>query len=103
MEKEKLSAREAALIASARREAEARKGSAPEAVTPHAAAPAAPQPAAQEKPKASPAERLARLMAEEHAETERRKKKMRRYGIIVPAVIVGIFALWVLRASSRRR
>jgi uncharacterized membrane protein len=41
-------------------------------------------------------------MAEEHAETERRKKKMRRYGIIIPAAIIGIFALWVLRASSRR-
>jgi hypothetical protein len=42
-------------------------------------------------------------MAEEHAETERRKKKMRRYGIVIPAAIVAIFALWVLRASSRRR
>jgi len=103
MEKDKLSAREAALVALARREAEARKGPAPAAATPHAAAPAAPQLAAQEKPKPSPAERLARLMAEEHAETERRKKKMRRYGIVIPAAIVGIFALWVLRAGSRRR
>jgi hypothetical protein len=42
-------------------------------------------------------------MAEEHAETERRKKKMRRYGIIIPAAIIGIFALWVLSAGSRRR
>jgi hypothetical protein len=100
MDKDKLSAREAALIAQARREAEARKGAAPAAGPPQAAAPAAPQPAAQDKP--SPAERLARLMAEEHAETERRKKKMRRYGIIIPAAIIGIFALWVLRASSRR-
>jgi hypothetical protein len=96
MEKEKLSAREAALIASARREAEARKGSAPAAATPHAAAPAA-----QDRP--SPAERLAQLMAEEHAETERRKKKMRRHGIIIPAAIIGIFALWVLSAGLRRR
>jgi hypothetical protein len=103
MEKEKLSAREEALIALARREAEARKGSAPSAATPHAAAPAALPPSVQEKPKPSPAERLAQLMAEERAETERRKKKMRRYGIIVPAAIVGIFALWVLRAGSRRR
>ena len=103
MEKEKLSAREAALIVAARREAEARKGSVPVAATPHAAASAVPQPAAPEKPKASPAERLAQLMAEERAETERRKKKMRRYGIIIPAAIVGIFALWVLRAGSRRR
>jgi len=103
MDKEKLSAREAALIALARREAEARKGSAPPAAIPRATAPAGTQASAQEKPKASPAERLARLMAEEHAETERRKKKMRRYGIIIPAAIVGIFALWVLRAGSRRR
>jgi len=103
MEKEKLSAREAALIAQARREAEARTGSAPAAATPHAAAPAAPQPAKQERPKPSPAERLAQLMAEEHAETERRKRKMRRYGIIIPAAIIGIFALWALRAPSRRR
>jgi len=102
MEKEKLSAREAALIASARREAEARKGPAPAAAAPRAA-PAAPQPSAQEKPKASPAERLVQLMAEERAETERRKKKMRRYRIIIPAAIIGIFALWVLRAGSRRR
>ena len=98
MDKEKLSAREAALIAAARREAEARREAAPGAATPRAASPAA-----QEKPMASPAERLAQLMAEERAETERRKKKMRRYGIIVPAAIVGIFALWVLRAGSRRR
>src|SRR5438309_4431999 len=41
MDKEKLSAREAALIAAARREAEARKGSAPAAVIPRAAAAAA--------------------------------------------------------------
>jgi len=98
MDKEKLSAREAALIAAARREAEARREAAPVAATQRAASPAA-----QEKPMASPAERLAQLMAEERAETERRKKKMRRYGIIVPAAIVGIFALWVLRAGSRRR
>ena len=103
MDKEKLSAREAALIAQARREAEARKGSAPAAETLYSAPAAAPPPATQEKPKASPAERLAQLMAEERAETERRKKKMRRYGIIIPAAIVAIFALWVLRAPSRRR
>ena len=101
MEEKKLSAREAALVALAHREAEARKGTASAAPSP--AQPAARQGTAQEKPKPSPAERLAQLMAEEHAETERRKKKMRRYGIVIPAAIVAIFALWVLRASSRRR
>src|SRR6266849_1412361 len=98
MEKEKLSAREAALIAQARREAEARKGSAPAAATPRAASPAP-----QEKSKASPAERLAQLMAEERAETERRKKKMRRYGIVIPAAILVVFALWVARVLTGRR
>ena len=101
MEEKKLSAREAALVALARREAEARKGTA--SASPSPAQPAARQATAQEKPKPSPAERLAQLMAEEHAETERRKKKMRRYGIVIPAAIVAIFALWVLRASSGRR
>src|SRR5256885_11837272 len=71
MEKEKLSSRGAALIAQGRREAAAQKGGNPP-----------PAAAAEEKPKASPAERLAQLMAEERAETARRKKKMRRYGLI---------------------
>jgi len=103
MDKEKLSAREAALIAQARREAEARKGSAPAAETPYSAPAAAPPPAAQEKPKASPAERLAQLMAEERAETTRRKTKMRRYGMIISAGILAAFALWLMRVFSRRR
>jgi len=100
---EKLSEKEAALLAAARREAEARRaGSAVPSVQAVRAAPAASQPAEREKAKLSPAERLALLMAEERAETERRKKKMRRYGVIVPAVTVAIFALWVLRSSRRR-
>ena len=101
---EKLSDKEAALLAAARRDAEARRaGSSAPAVQAVRAAPASPRPAEQEKAKLSPAERLALLMAEERAETERRKKKMRRYGIMVPAATVAIFALWVLRSSSRRR
>ena len=99
MEEKKLSARQAALISQARREAEALKAGVP-ARTP----PAAPATGAQpDKPKPTPAERLEQLMAEERAETERRKKKMRRYGIAIPAAIVAIFALWALRAPSRRR
>jgi len=100
MEKGELSAREAALIAEARREAEALKGGA--SAAPHAA-PAAQQPAAQEKPKPGPAERLAQLMAGERAETARRKKRMRRYGLIISAAILAAFALWLMRAFSRRR
>jgi hypothetical protein len=107
MEKGELSAREAALIAEARREAGALKGGA--SAAPHAAAaaphadPAAQQPAAREKPKPGPAERLAQLMAGERAETARRKRKMRRYGLIISAAILAAFALWLVRAFSRRR
>jgi len=84
MDKEKLSAREQALLAEAR-EAVARKG-----------APAAPE------AKATPAERLALLMETERAETLERKRKMRRYGIGISAAILALFALWVLRATRRR-
>ena len=102
MEKEKLSSREAALVAQARREAEALKsGNPPPGGAGRAAAPATV--AAEEKPKASPAERLAQLMAEERAETARRKEKMRRYGLIGSAAILAAFALWLLRVFSRRR
>ena len=101
MEDKKLSAREAALIAQARRESEARKAGLPAAARP--ASLGAPQPPPREKRAQTPEERLARLMAEEHAETERRKKKMRRYGIFIPAAIIALFALWVLRAPRRRR
>ena len=100
---EKLSDKEAALLAAARREAEARRAGSAPAVQAVRAASALPRSAEKEKAKPSPAERLALLMAEERAETERRKKKMRRYGIIVPAATMAIFALWVLRSSSRRR
>ena len=92
MEKEKPSFREAALVAQARREAEAQKSGNPP-----------PAAAAEEKPKASPAERLAQLMAKERAKTARRKKKMRRYGLIGSAAILAAFALWLLRVFSRRR
>jgi hypothetical protein len=103
MEKEGLSAKEAALIAQARREAEALKRGAPAAPAPQAAPPAARQRESPDKPKPSPAERLAQLMAEERAETERRKKKMRRYGIFIPGAILAVFVLWMVRAFTRRR
>ena len=102
MEKEKLSTREAALIARARREAETLKNGNPPPGGAERAAPPAPA-AAEERPKAGPAERLAQLMAEERAETARRKKKMRRYGLIGSAVILAAFALWLMRVFSRRR
>ena len=96
---EKLSAKEAALLAAARREARALTGAAPAP----AAAPAKPRPAAPEKPQPSPAERIAQIMAAERAETERRKKRLRHYGIIFPTAIVAMATLWVVRALFRRR
>jgi hypothetical protein len=99
VEKEKLSAREAALIAQARREAEALKRA--PAAAPAASAPAESRAHTPEKP--DPVERMAKLMAEEHAETVRRNKKMRRYGLFISGAILAAFALWLMRVFSRRR
>ena len=99
MDKDKLSARETALIDQARREAEALKGA--PATAPFAAAPEGKQTRAPRNPDL--VERMAQLMAEERAETARRKKKMRRYGLIGSAAILAAFALWLMRAFSRRR
>jgi|SRR6185503_16689295 len=99
MEKEKLSARETALIEEARREAGAIKRA--PATAPPAAAPEERQGRVPEK--RDLVERMAQLMAEERAETARRKTKMRRYGLIIAAAILALFALWVTRIFSRRR
>jgi len=99
MEEKKLSEREAALIAEARREAEALKRA--PATAPLAAAHEEGQ--AHTREKLDPAERLAQLMAEERAKTGRRKKKMRRYGMIISGAILAAFALWLVRVFSRRR
>jgi hypothetical protein len=90
MENDKLSDRERALLAEARREAAARK------LAPAAAA---------EPAKAAPtqAERLAQLMADERAETLQRKKRMRRYGLAISGAILALFALWLARAFRPRR
>jgi hypothetical protein len=82
MDKRKLSPKEQALLAEARREA---------------AAPG------QAKQPLTPAERLAQLMEEERAETLQRKKKMRRYGIGISGAILALFVLWLLRAFRPRR
>jgi len=81
MEKDKLSAREKDLIAEARREAGSPRA---------------------EKTAPTPAERLAQLMAEEHAQTLERKRKMRRYGLTISGAIGALFVLWLLRAVRRR-
>jgi hypothetical protein len=94
---EKLSAKETALLAAARRELQTPKNAAPAAsATVARALPA-------EKPRPSPAERIAQLMAAERAGTERRRKKLRRYGIILPAAVLVTAILWVVRAIIRRR
>lgn len=99
MEKGKFSSREAAIIAQARREAEALKKA------PAAAPPAAAPEQKQTRTPGNPdlVERMAHLMAEERAETARRKKRMRRYGLIGSAAILAAFALWLARVLSRRR
>ena len=88
MDKGKLSSKEEALLAEARREAAARKDA----------------PGAAPAPKAgpTPAERLAQLMAEERARTLERKRKMRRYGLTISGAIGALFVLWLLRAVRRR-
>ena len=94
MDKAKLSPKEQALLAEARREAATRNEGLPAA---------APPPEAKAKPPLTPAERLAQLMEEERAETLQRKKKMRRYGIGISGAILALFVLWLLRAFRRRR
>jgi hypothetical protein len=59
-------------------------------------------PAAQEKPAPTAAERLEKLMAAERAETELKKKKMRRYGIIIPGAILAAALLSLVRSLRRR-
>lgn len=93
---DKLTPKELALIAAARREAAARKD------PPASAAPAQGQaPAA--KPAPSAAERLAQLMEDERAETQKHKEKMRRRGLMIAGGILAFFVLWLLIVFRRRR
>jgi len=98
MDDKGLSDREKALLAEARRELAAQNALPPAAAPARSPAPAAP------KAKAPPtmAERLEKLMAEERAEAQEKKKKMRRYGLTISGAILAVFALWVLRVSRRR-
>lgn len=98
MATEKLSPREEALLAEARREAAARRDGPPAAPDPRG-----PRPAPQAKAAPTQAERLAQLMADERAETQERKKKMRRYGLGISGAILALFVLWLLRAFRPRR
>jgi len=95
MDKDKLSPREQALLAEARREAATRG-------EPAAAVPQ-PDPAPQPARAPSAAERLARLMEDERAESQERKRKMRRNGLLISAGILAVFALWLLSTFLSRR
>jgi hypothetical protein len=85
MDKDKLSPKEQALLAAARRGAGAGLPAQPEA------------------PPQSAAERLERLIAEEREQTQERKRKMRRNGLMISGAILGLFALWLLSSLRRRR
>ena len=98
MDKDKLSPKEQALLAAARREAGAGRpvdsAARREAGAGRPAQPQAPQ---------SAAERLERLIAEEREQTQERKRKMRRNGLMISGAILGLFALWLLSSLRRRR
>ena len=97
MDKDKLSPREEALLAAARREAAARKEA------PAAPAPGQVQPEVAARPAPTAAERLARLMEEEREQAQMRKEKMRRYGLRISGGILAVFVLWVLIVFRKRR
>ena len=96
MDKDNLTPREQALLAEARREAAARRQGMPPPA-------AQSQPQAAAKPAPTAAERLAELMEAERAETQKRKEKMRRYGLWISGSIGALFALWLLSVFRRRR
>lgn len=99
MDKPKLSDREAGFIEAARRELASRASPATRTASeaePGTAAgadcaivPPAPPPG---RPDA--AKRIAALMQAEHEETVRRKKKLRQYGIVIPALFLVAALLW---------
>jgi len=94
---DKLTPKEEALLAEARREAAARGQG-----TPLPAA-AQPEPRAADRPAPTAAERLAQLMEDERAETQKHKEKMRRYGLTIAGGILAFFVLWLLIVFRRRR
>jgi hypothetical protein len=111
MDKPKLSDREAALIAGARRELAIDRrpetGAAPTRLSESAAVARQVRPAS--APQDSPlpatrqdaAQRIAALIQAEQEETLRRKKKLRQYGILIPASIMIAALIWVAAAIWR--
>ena len=103
MDKPKLSDREAAIIEAARREL---AGLAPRKTQPEA--PPAPGsgspirgPAPANPAQQDPAERIAALMQAEQEQSSKRKKRLRQYWIVIPAIILIAAVLWVMAAIFR--
>lgn len=106
MDKPKRSDREAALVETARRELTERASRRPQPPTtagppaPVSSAPIeSPAPAPAARPDA--AERIAVLMQAEQEQIRRRKKRLRQYGIVIPALILIAAVLWVITAIFR--
>jgi hypothetical protein len=110
MDKPKLSGREAALVEAAKRELAARASPAGPLSAP--AVRPMPEPATgAESPSGGPAparaagtDAAARIAALMHAEQEdrmRRKRRLRQYGIVIPAVFLIAATLWVVAAIFR--
>jgi hypothetical protein len=103
MNKPQLSDREAALVEAARRELAARASPGPPPGTATAPGPAT----AIQRPPATPvapadaAARVTALMQAEQEQAFRRKKKLRQFGLVVPAVILIAALLWVATAIFR--
>jgi hypothetical protein len=119
MDRPKLSGKEAVLIEAARRELAARgaAGQAPDRVPAAAPNPPVTRPAPAARPEPPPAAtmqhrstpaagpdaaaRLAALMQIEQQENFRRRKRLRQFGIVIPAVILIAATLWVVIAILR--
>jgi hypothetical protein len=103
MARDDLSEKEAALIAAARRGLDPRASPRPDiapaqAIVPEIA-PAAPEAPPAVRPDA--AARIAALMSVEQEERQRRRKKLRQFGIVIPALVLVTAILLVASAILR--
>ena len=96
MDRPKLSDREAALIEAARRELASSASPKPDPPTI-----SRPTPGAEAPLPNTAAARIAALTQAEQEETSRRKRRLRQYGVVIPAVIVIAATLWVATAIFR--
>lgn len=105
MDKTKLSDKEAAIVAAARRELAERASQTPR---PAAATRTAREPdsltagpAAASAAPLDAAARIAALMQAEQDRSSKRRKKLRQVGIVIPALVLIAALLWVLSAIFR--